>query len=89
MQNTFTKQMQALRTSLDATNVGRRRFLDGLRANVSTLRANSKGFLDELHARHRAATERMTSSLTAMREYRRELGEDLRRGREILRTARG
>ena len=89
MQNTFTQKMQALRTSMDATTEKRRMFLEGLRNNVSEMRSTSRSFLDRLHAGHRDAAVHMASGLGAMREYRRELNEDLRRGGAILRSARG
>jgi len=89
MQNTFTQKMQALRTSMDATNANRKRFLEGLRHNVSDMRSSSQSFLARLHAGHRAAAENMNRGLSAMREHRRELHEDLRRGGAILRAARG
>jgi hypothetical protein len=88
MQNTFTQKMQALRASMEATNHARRQFLSGLRANVSDLRDGSRDLLARLHAGHRAATRAMQASLSVMREQRRELNRDLRRGGVIFRSAR-
>jgi hypothetical protein len=86
MQNTFTQKMQALRQSMDASLDARHQRLSALRHDVTQLRRSTRGFLDGLRVAHHATTEQVQSSLAAMREQRRELNDDMRRGGAILRA---